>query len=201
MQLAGAWTSSSKVPVGDCGVTEVPEAAVSLTAGVAPGEPPAGTTKTSNAGPEAGAGVHRYAHPMFHPLAATVNGVLVQAPLDCLLGMSTWATPLVGVGPAGAVVADGGVDADDGADEVVGEDAWPAEPAGGGGVYDRLAGAGVAPPPPVLPMTIPRTRAIAATTASCQVRHDRRSLMPKAPGTGAPTGRSGVGPPFIDALA
>jgi len=58
IQLAGACTSSCTLPVVDCGVTELPDAPVPVTAGVEPGEPPVGTTKTSNAGPDAGAGVH-----------------------------------------------------------------------------------------------------------------------------------------------
>jgi hypothetical protein len=80
MQLLGAWTISSWLPVPVCVVTDCPEAPLSLTAGVLPGEPPAGTTKTWNAAPAVGAGVHRKAQPIFHWPLPTVNGVLVQAP-------------------------------------------------------------------------------------------------------------------------
>lgn len=57
-QLAGALTSSSWLPVLACVVIDCPDAPVSLTAGVDPGDPPTDITKTSNAGPEAGAGEH-----------------------------------------------------------------------------------------------------------------------------------------------
>jgi hypothetical protein len=100
--VLGAWTISSWLPVLVWGVTDCPAPAVSFTAGVAPGEPPAGTTNTWNAGPDAGAGVHLYAQPMFHCPLLTVNGVLVQAPLDCL-GPSNTETV-----PAGAAVEVGG---------------------------------------------------------------------------------------------
>jgi hypothetical protein len=42
------------------------------------------------------------------------------------------------------------------------------------------------PPPPELPITMPTTAATTATTTMCHVRHDRRSLMCKAPGAGVP---------------
>jgi hypothetical protein len=100
IQLAGACTSSSRLPVRVCVVTDCPAAAVSFTAGVVPGEPTAGTTKIWNAGPDVGGGVHWYAQPMFQPLAPTVNGVLVYAPRDCTCGRSTTAGPVA----AGTVV-------------------------------------------------------------------------------------------------
>jgi hypothetical protein len=117
-----ACTSSCWLPVVDCGVTELPLAPLSVTAGVAPGEPPAGTTKIWNAGPDAGAGAHWYAQPMFQGAAPTVNGALVHAPRICVGPSSTCTLPVA----LGAVVeefepagADVGVAA---GDEAVGED-------------------------------------------------------------------------------
>lgn len=53
-------------------------------AGVAPGDEPAGVTNTSNDGPEAGAGVHLKAQPMFQPAAVVVKDGLVQFPWSCV---------------------------------------------------------------------------------------------------------------------
>ena len=47
------------------------------TAGAPDALEPGGVTKTWNAGPDAGAGAHWYAHPMFQVPALTVNGVLM----------------------------------------------------------------------------------------------------------------------------
>ena len=75
-------------------VTELPEAAALVTAGVAPGLAPVAYTKTWNAGPETGAGVHWYAQPMFHGPLDTVNDVLVHVPLVTGVGPSrTWTVP------------------------------------------------------------------------------------------------------------
>lgn len=61
-------------------VTDWPDGPVSLMAGVPEGEPPTGVTKTSNDGPEAGAGVHLKAQPTFQPDVVVVNAGLVQLP-------------------------------------------------------------------------------------------------------------------------
>ena len=74
MQLAGACTLSSRLPAVFCGVTDWADPPDSFTAGVAPGVPPEGKTKTWKEGPEAGAGVHWKSHPMFHVPPPTVNG-------------------------------------------------------------------------------------------------------------------------------
>ena len=58
-----------------------------------PGEPPAFTTKISNAGGVAGTGTQRNAQPMLQVPAAMVNVGLVQFPVCCVLGMSTVAGP------------------------------------------------------------------------------------------------------------
>jgi hypothetical protein len=128
----------------------------------------------------------------------TVKGVLVQAPLDCVAGSSTCTVPVAGgtVPPAEEAVVGGalveGASPDDAvvveefgpSDVVVADELCPEEPAGGGGVYPLVAGFGVAPPPPELPMTIPIRSAMATATMSCHVLHDRRCLMPSAPGGG-----------------
>lgn len=76
------------------GVTELPDDAVLVTAGVVPAVPPDGNTKIWKAGPDAGAGVHWKAQPMFHGPAATVKGVLVHAPFMVAVGPSrTWTEP------------------------------------------------------------------------------------------------------------
>lgn len=80
MQLLEAWTMSSWLPTLVCEVTDWPESPASLTAGVAPGAPPAGTTNTWKTAPAVGGGVQRNAQPMFHLPLAIVNGVLVQLP-------------------------------------------------------------------------------------------------------------------------
>jgi len=64
---------------------------------------PAGTTKTWNDGPEAGAGEHWNAHPILHDPLPTVNGELVQFPWSWGVGpRSVCATP--GVVVVAAVV-------------------------------------------------------------------------------------------------
>ena len=83
-QLDDAFTSSSWLPVESTAVTEFPDAAVSDTAGLAPGFEPVGNANTWNAGPATGAGVHWYAQPIFHGALAVVKGVLIQVPCDCI---------------------------------------------------------------------------------------------------------------------
>jgi len=77
---AGACTTNVCAPSVDCDVIDWLDAPVSLTAGVPEREPPAGVTKTWKDGPEAGAGVHRNAQPMFQPAVVVVNDGLVQFP-------------------------------------------------------------------------------------------------------------------------
>ena len=57
-QLVGATTPRTCEPVVVASVMLVLFAVVSLMTGVAPGVPPTGYTKTWNAGPDDGAGVH-----------------------------------------------------------------------------------------------------------------------------------------------
>ena len=81
-QVLRAFTMISWLPVLVCDVTDWPDPPFCVTAAVAPGVPPAGTTKTWKLGPDAGAGVQRKAQPMFQGAEATVKGVLVQEPWD-----------------------------------------------------------------------------------------------------------------------
>jgi hypothetical protein len=93
------------------GVTDWPEAAELVTAGVEPGVPPAVTTKIWKVGGVAGAGVHWKAQPMFQVPPAMVNAGLVQLPACWVAGTSTVAGPaatgaaVVAVVPPAAVVA------------------------------------------------------------------------------------------------
>jgi hypothetical protein len=64
------------------------------------GFPPTGVTKIWKAGPPAGGGVHRKAHPMFQLAAVVVKAVLVQLP-DIWAELSS-----TRAGPAAAVVVD-----------------------------------------------------------------------------------------------
>jgi hypothetical protein len=90
------------LPVEVWGVTELPDAAAEVTAGVAPGDAPALTTKIWKVGVAEGTGTHWNAQPMFQVPAAMVKAALVQLP-DCwVLGMSTVAGPAT----TGAVVED-----------------------------------------------------------------------------------------------
>jgi len=189
MQLAGACTPSSWLPAVVCAVTDCPDAPVSFTAGLDPGELPAGKTKTWNEGPEAGAGVHWNAQPMFHVPPATVKGWLVHVPFDCVGPSSTWAGPVgavVAVDDVGAVVVVDAVDAVVVVD-AVGSVVLPEEPDGGGTVYGLVVCVDEALPLPLLPSTMPTNRAATTAAASCHVRQDRRSLMPRSPRAGAPT--------------
>ena len=77
-------------------------------AGVEPGDEPAGVTNTSKDGPEAGAGVHLKAQPMFQPAAVVVKDGLVQFPWS-------WVGPRRTPACAGAAVDD----VDDDVDVVV----------------------------------------------------------------------------------
>ena len=92
------------LPAVVSGVTALPEAAVDVTAGVEPGDPPALTAKIWNDGPPAGAGAHWKAQPIFHVPPAMVKAGLVQLPLCSVSGTSTVAgptdaAPVVGVEP------------------------------------------------------------------------------------------------------
>jgi len=104
MQPAGACTTNVCAPSEDCAVTDCPDGPVSLIAGVPVGADPAGVTNTWNDGPEAGAGVHRNAQPMFQPATVVVNVGLVQLPWSCVGPMRTRA------GPAATAAVDGVVD-------------------------------------------------------------------------------------------
>src|SRR5580698_8441551 len=75
-------TTSSCAPRLDWGVTDCPDAPVSLIAAVPVGDAddPAGVTNTWNEGPAAGAGAQLNAQPMFHGATVVVNAVLVQFP-------------------------------------------------------------------------------------------------------------------------
>jgi len=81
------------LPVEVSGVTELPDAADDVTAGVEPAAEPLGTAKISKLGGVAGAGVHWKAHPMFHVPPAMVKAGLVQLPVCCTSGTSTVAGP------------------------------------------------------------------------------------------------------------
>jgi len=85
------------LPVLDTCVTCLPDGPASLTAGVELGFPPAGATKTWNEGPDAGAGVHWKAHPMFHGDAVMEKAGLVQLPCIWVAGTRSWRGP--GAGP------------------------------------------------------------------------------------------------------
>jgi hypothetical protein len=88
------------LPVVVSGVTELPDAADEVTAGVDPAAAPVSTTKISKLGAADGAGVHWNAQPMFHVPPAMVNEGLVQSPVCCTSGTSTVAGPTT----AGVVV-------------------------------------------------------------------------------------------------
>jgi len=135
---------------------------------------------------------------MFHWPLVTVNGVLVQAPWDCLGPSNTTRGPEAGA-VAGAVVAvlpaavvgfcvpGADVAVEPGA--VVAEEVPPAVP--------DSAGKGLDPPPAAavgevelplgkqLPRSIPTISVPAAATTSCQVLHDTRSLILSWPGVRA----------------
>jgi hypothetical protein len=82
------------------GVTELPEAADEVTAGVDPAAAPLSTAKISNDGAADGAGVHWKAQPMSQVPPAMVNAGLVQLPVCSTSGTSTVA------GPTATVVVD-----------------------------------------------------------------------------------------------
>ena len=88
-------------------MTDWPEAAEDVAAGVAPGEAPLLTTKIWNDGPPVGAGAHWKAQPMFQVPPAMVKAGLVQLPVCCVSGMSTVAGPTA----AGAEVVEVALDA------------------------------------------------------------------------------------------
>jgi hypothetical protein len=92
-QAAVVWTMTCWLPAVVWGVTAEPDAAVDVTAGVEPGDPPALTVKIWNEGPPAGAGAHWKAQPMFHVPPAMVKAGLVQLPVCCVSGTSTVAGP------------------------------------------------------------------------------------------------------------
>ena len=97
VQLAGACTTNVCAPRLDCAVTDCPDDPVSLIAGVPVGDDPAGVTNTWNDGPEADAGAHLNAQPMFQPAAVVVKVGLVQLPCS-------WVGPKSArAGPAAAV--------------------------------------------------------------------------------------------------
>ena len=74
-------------------MTDWPEAAVEVTAGVAPGGDPEGVAKIWNEGPPVGAGAHWNAHPMFQVPPAMVNAGLVQFPVCWVEGTRTVGGP------------------------------------------------------------------------------------------------------------
>ena len=65
-----------------------------------------GVTNTWNDGPEAGAGAHRNAQPIFHGAAVVVNGVLVQLPWSCGEINKTRAGPAAAAGDVVCVALD-----------------------------------------------------------------------------------------------
>ncbi len=100
VHVAGACTTNVCAPRLDWAVTDCPDAPVSLIAGVPVGDDPAAVTNTWNDGPEAGAGEHLNAQPMFQPAAVVVNVGLVQLP--CI-----WVGPTrTRAGPAAAAAVD-----------------------------------------------------------------------------------------------
>jgi hypothetical protein len=200
---AEVWTTSVCDPRPDCAVTDCPVPPVSLIAGVPEGLEPAGTTKTWNDGPAAGAGAQANAQPMFHGAAVVVKAVLVQLPFICGELSNTRA------GPAAAVDDVVGVVDDPPAAVVVVEPpdavvvvppelppaavvvvavlpaAGPAAEAGGGKVPEVVPPVldVPLPPPPVSPLIhMPRTTASRIAIRSCQVFHERRSLILRSPG-------------------
>lgn len=188
VQLAGACTTSVCAPVLDCAVTDCPDGPVSLIAGVPVGDEPTGVTNTWNEGPDAGAGVHWNAQPMFQLGAVIVKAGLVQFPVICVGPTSTRA------GAAAAVVVDppAVVVVVPPAAEVVVEPA-PAAVVVVDAVDFGIVYAGALedeeedepdPPPNQLPSHIPTKAARPIPTASCHDLQDRFSLMWRSPGEG-----------------
>ncbi len=82
------------------GVTDWPEGAVLVTAGLGPGLAPVLTTNTSNVGVAAGTGEQSKAHPMFQVPPAMLNTGLVQSPVSWVAGTKM----LAGASATGVVV-------------------------------------------------------------------------------------------------
>ena len=208
MQEAEVCTTSVCAPRLDWDVTDCPDDPVSLIAGVPLGDDPAGTTKTWNDGPEAGAGAQLNAQPMFQGAAVVVKAALVQLPCCCGDSMSTRAGPPaaaedVGVvveavvdPPAAVVVVDPPV-----AVVVVVAEPPPAVVVvavlppveefgvaalgGGSAPFPELVPLALGLPPPVSPLIhIPKMAAIRTAVRSCQVFQVRRSLNLSSPGLG-----------------
>jgi hypothetical protein len=99
-------TTSSCAPRLDWGVTDCPDAPVSLMAAVPVGDAddPDGVTNTWNEGPPAGAGAQLKAQPMFQGAAVVVNAVLVQFPFCWGESRSTRAGPAAAPAVVVAVV-------------------------------------------------------------------------------------------------
>jgi hypothetical protein len=206
-------TTSVCAPRLDCGVTDCPDAPVSLIAGVPVGDDPAGTTKTWNDGPVAGAGAHSKAQPIFHGATVVVNEVLVQFPWSCGESRSWRAGPaaavegdvvgavevvvapalaavVVVVEPPPAVVVVVPEPPPVAAVVVVLPPAEEPEPAalGGGSVSCLEADPLALEPPPVSPLIhIPTMTAIRTAVSSCHVFQDRFCLILSSPGLGVPS--------------
>jgi len=204
-------TTSSCAPRLDWGVTDCPDAPVSLMAAVPVGaaDDPAGVTYTWNEGPPAGAGAQLNAQPMFHGATVVVKAVLVQFPFCWGESRSTRVGPagdpaavvavvdppatvvvVAELPPAAVVVVDPPaavvvvvLEPPAGAVVVV---LLPLEPEAvfaGGNVPDVVPVAVAVPPPPVSPLIhIPNTAATRTAVKSCQVFQLRRSLILNSPG-------------------
>jgi hypothetical protein len=216
-QLAGACTMICWLPMLVCGVTDWPDAAALVTAGVDPGLAPALTTNTANVGVLAGTGWHWNAQPMFHWPLAIANAVLVQFP-DCwVAGINTLGGPVTGVVDAAVVGVDPPADvvvvelptavvvvvAPPAVVVEVARDADPPAP-GDALAVDELGGGSLYPPDepelavvpdadPVTPLNhMPNTAAMTTATNNCHVFHDRRPTICSSPGCGRRS--SGAGP-------
>jgi hypothetical protein len=212
VQLAEAWTTKVCAPREDCEVIDCPDGPVWLTAGVPVGDDPTGVTNTWNEGPEAGAGAHLKAQPMFQPAAVVVNVGLVQLPWSCVGPRRTRAGPVAPVAGGVEVVVDPPpvavvvVDPPPAADVVV--DPLPAavvvveppaavvvvEPVDFGRTYAGAVDAfdDFGAPPTSWFRNIPISAATSIPTASCHVLQDRLSSIWSSPG-------AGIGSPPLDA--
>lgn len=201
----GACTTSVCAPRVDWGVTDCPEAPVSLIAGDPEAVFPAGATDTWKEGPEAGAGAQLNAQPMFHPATVVVKEGLVQLPDICVGPSSTRAGPAAAgdeldVDPAAVVVVDPPAALlDDPPAAVVVVD--PLEAPGAvvvetelpevGSLYAGVSDDDAVAEPPVVPLSANPTRsATPHATRSCHVDQLRLPLILSSPGAGMASSRA-----------
>jgi hypothetical protein len=172
-------------------------------AGVPVGDPPFRVTKTSNDGPEAGAGVQLNAQPMFQPAAVVVNAGLVQFPRICVGPRRTRAGPVAAGAdvcvvdpPAVAVVLV--VDPPAAVVVVVDPPAAGAvvvvAPEDVGSLYAGALEDSVAEPCVVPFSQNPSTMAANTATRSCHVAQLRLPLICSCPGAGSASPSIGARP-------